>query len=516
MFSRPYPVASNAFFTNPRLTVLAILFVLLLGGVGFSGLARQEDPTMTERWATLTTFLPGATAERMEALVSEPIETRLREIPEIDSLESKSRPGYSTISVELYDAVGPVSVDVVWAEIRDKLAEIYPKLPAGTTPTEVQIARPIAATLIVSFTWDQPGPGELGILSRLAESLRIQLANLPGTFETELYGEVAEEVLVTVDPDQLAIAGLTPTDVATAVQAADTKGAAGRLQGGAADLLLEVDAELDSPERIARIPLTQTSSGAFLRVGDIAQVHKHRVDPPPSMAFDGLTRAVMVSVKMEPERQIGPWIETALATVHAFEAQMPSGIALDVLYNQNTYTGARMNDLAFNLLYALAIVMVCLIWFMGVRSALTVGIALPLSGSMVLGWLYLFDVPLHQMSVTGLIISLGLLIDNAIVVLEDYKLRRRRGLPIDHAIAAAVKHLIVPLAASTATTVFAFLPIAMAPGGVGDFTGTIGLTVAFALISSFALAMTVVPALAGMIERRFPPGEGSRWWQSGF
>ena len=135
---------------------------------------------------------------------------------------------------------------------------------------------------------------------------------------------------------------------------------------------------------------------------------------------------------------------------------------------------------------------------------------------MVLGGMQFLDIPLHQMSVTGLIISLGLLIDNAIVVVEDFKLRMRRGDSIADAIKHAVEHLVVPLGASTATTVFAFMPIALAPGGVGDFTGTIGVSVALAVASSFLLAMTIVPAIAGFLENHWPSVEGHRWWQSGF
>ena len=138
---------------------------------------------------------------------------------------------------------------------------------------------------------------------------------------------------------------------------------------------------------------------------------------------------------------------------------------------------------------------------MGVRSALTVAVALPLSAAMVLIGMQIMSIPLHQMSITGLIISLGLLIDNAIVVVEDYKLRRKRGADIANSIRKAVNHLYIPLGASTATTVFAFMPIAVSPGGVGDFTGTLGVTVALSVVSSFILAMTVVPAVAGFLVR---------------
>lgn len=506
----------SRFYDNPRLSVLLVLFVLLLGGGALLSLARQEDPTMTERWASVTTFLPGATAQRVESLVSEPIETRLREIPEIRVIDSNSRAGYSLIGIELYDHVGPGQNDVVWAEVRDKLTEAHARLPAGTSVPLLEMRAPLASTVIVALTWQDAGEPELGIMSRLADSLRIRLANLTGTKETEVYGEIDEEILVTVDPYRLGAVGIDAAGVAQAIGRADTKSAAGRLRSGRSDLLVEVDAELDSPERIARIPLKSGADGRVLRVSDVAEVRKFEVDPPAALAYHGSRRAIFVNAKMEPNQQIGAWMARADAAIEAFRRDLPATIGADVVFNQNDYTAARMADLSANLIWALIIVLGMLVFFMGVRSALTVGVALPLSGAMVLGGMNLLDVPLHQMSVTGLIISLGLLIDNAIVVVEEYKLERRDGADISTAIRAALDHLWIPLGASTATTVFAFLTIAMAPGGVGDFTGTIGLSVVLAVSSSYLLAMSVVPAIAGFLERRWPVRPGHHWWQQGF
>ena len=510
---------ANSFYANPRLSALAVLFIVALGGMAFLGLARQEDPTMTERWAGVNTFLAGATAERMEALVSEPIETALREVPEIREIESTSKAGLSVVGIELYDHIGPDQVDAVWSEVRDKLADVEPFLPANATEPELTIRKPLASTLILSVSWQQDGPNQLNILSRVAEHLRLKLANLPGTEIAESWGAAEEEVLVSVDPYSLSNAGLTTDAVVAAVRAADTKLPSGRVRGDRSDLLVEVDAELNNIERIARIPLIMSDSGDALRVSDVAQVKKVRLDPPNSIAMHGDDRVILVNAKMQPGLQIGNWMSNARAVVNEYKATLPQGIGVEIVYDQAIYTQARMDSLGANLAFALVIVLLVLIWFMGVRSALTVGIALPLSAGMVLIGMQFLSIPLHQMSVTGLIISLGLLIDNAIVVVEDYKLRRRRGHNVADAISAAVRHLLVPLGASTATTVFAFMPIALAPGGVGDFTGTIGMTVALSVVSSFLLAMTVVPAIAGFIERRWPmpvQSQGKHWWQTGY
>jgi multidrug efflux pump subunit AcrB len=509
-------VRANLFYTNPRVSALLVLFIVVLGGAAFQGLARQEDPTMAERYAGVITFLPGATALRMETLISEPIETALREIPEIKELTSSSKAGQSVVGVELYESVPSSETDNVWSEVRDILGDTVPMLPPGTIEPELEIRQPIASTIIVALSWQHPSVSQLGILSRIAETLRVNLANTQGTEIAETWGEAEEEIRVGLDPYKLVASGMSAGRVASAIAQADTKIPAGRLRSGSSDMLVEVQADLKSTERIARIPLAVSANNQTLRVSDIASVSKTTLDPPRSLAFHGNERVIFVNAKMRPGLQIESWTKSALATVNKLDASLPDGIGLDVVYLQNTYTGDRMVSLGTNLVFALILVLLLLIWMMGVRSALTVGVALPLSGSMVLVGMMYLQIPLHQMSVTGLIISLGLLIDNAIVVVEDYKLKRKRGAQISTAIEQSIQHLWVPLGASTATTVFAFMPIALAPGGVGDFTGTLGVTVALSVASSFLLAMTVIPAFAGYLENRWPSRGGGRWWQQGF
>jgi multidrug efflux pump subunit AcrB len=509
------------FYRNPRLWGLAVGFVIVAGLSALQTLPRQEDPTMTERFANIDVFLPGATAERVEALITERIETQLREVPEIKEITSKSRPGYASLDIELIDAMGPSQVDVIWAEVRDKLGEVEPDLPTGATPPELVVRGPIAVTLAAAFTWRGEGEPQLRLLTRLAEDQEIRLANLPGTKETDLFGEAEEEIRVAVDPRALAALGLTADDVARRVAASDTKNAAGRLRSSASDLLVEVKGELDSVERIASIPVVERDDGPFVRVSDLATVRRTPRDPPTTLALTEGERTVVVTTTMEPGRRIDRWTAMAREVVDDYGARLPDGIGLEIVFDQNVYTGDRLSTLVANLMTALAIVMVVLVFFMGVRSAITVGVALPLTMALVLAGLKFLDIPLHQMSVTGLIISLGLLIDNAIVIVEEYKLMRRKGLEIPAAISTSVRHLIVPLAASTATTVFAFLPIALTPGGTGEFTGSIAISVVLSVTASFFLAMTVVPAVAGFIERRFPlrpreAGREARWWIGGF
>ena len=515
---RPDPAFTSGgmFYDHPRLTILAIALVVITGLSAFFNLPRQEDPTMTERWATVQTYVPGATAERMESLVSEPLETHLREVPEIRQLSSVSRAGFSLVSIELYDEVTADEVDTVWSEIRDKLTDASATLPADATTPSLEMSRPLASTVIVELAWHGDTPVQMSLLSRLGRVLQIRLANLGGTEETELYGEIDEEVLVALDSQATAHAGLSAAAIADSIRKADTKDASGRLQSEHSDLLLEVDADLDSAERIGRIPVGKGSNGETLRVSDLADIRKRPRNPPASYALHGTTPVVLVGATMQPGLTIEPWVASARRSVATFAADLPPQISVNVIYDQNVYTASRMNNLAANLVAALLIVFVVLVWFMGLRAAVIVGIALPLSCAMVLTGMQWMNLPMHQMSITGLIIALGLLIDNAIVIVDDYSARVRSGETIPDAVRRSVRHLVVPLGASTATTVLAFMPIALAPGGVGDFTGSLGVTVALAVCSSFLLAMTVVPVIAGFWDRYFPAAATGSWWQIGW
>lgn len=506
---------SNLFYRLPRLTILALGFILLMGVSALNNLPRQEDPTMTERFGTVETWLPGASAKRMESLVTEKVENALREIPEVKTIESTTRAGYSLVSPELFDSVGRHEVDLVWSEVRDKLSEVEGDLPVGTTAPLLSPRGPLATTLGIAIVAPMT---PLSIQERVAVELRSRLAKLPGTKETEIYGEPEQEIRVEVDPYALARINLSVEAFTAMLSASDTKLAAGQLNTATSSLVVEVKGDLDSIERVGSVPLLRQPDGNVVRVSDVARVYRDFVDPARTMAIIDGDRAIVVGTKMETGRRVDSWVATAKDVVAGYQAELPAEIELRTIIDQNEYTSDRLSSLLQNLLMAIALVLIALLFLMGIRSAIIVGAALPLTMAMVLTGLSVMDIPLHQMSVTGLIIALGLLIDNAIVVVEEFKLNRRRGADVANAISHSTRHLFVPLLASTATTAFAFMPIATTPGGVGDFTGTLAVSVVLSVSSSFFLAMTVIPALAGFIDRRFPPSRAraGSWWVNGY
>jgi len=514
-------VWSNAFYRNPRLTALFLGLVIVAGLAALQSLARQEDPTLARRFGSVRTVFPGASALRVESLVTDKLEKELLELHEIREIQSESRTGISVLRLELDEQYEEEDVDEIWSKVRDRIDQARREFPPGVGAPDFEDQTSTAITLLVGFTWDREGPPQLGLMTRLAEELENRLRNVPGTKETDLHGEAEEEIRISVAPDVLAGVGLTAAAVSDALARADSKVPAGQLRNERNDLLIEVAGELDSLARIRDVPLRDAPGGQLLRVGDVALVERAVREPAATEAWLGGRRGVAVSATMQSDRRVDLWADDVHAVVEEFGRLVPEGVGYRVIFDQSVYTQERLGTLVGNLLLGATIVVLILFLLMGLRSALIVGSALPITVCMVLAELNFLGVPLHQTSVTGIIIALGLLIDNAIVVVDEYNLRVRRGVTRPEAVSATVRHLFVPLAASTLTTILAFLPIVLMPGGAGEFVGPISIGVGLAVGSSFLVSMTVIPAVAAFLTsqrtlERAREGRRGAFWKDGF
>jgi len=498
---------ADLFYRHVRLTLLAIGLVLVAGLSALQALPRQEDPALSRRFAEIVTFYPGATAARVESLVSEPIEAELQKLHEIRNIESFSRTGSSVVVVELEEEYDESTVDEVWSRVRDKLADVAARLPEGAAVPDFEDKTTTAATILVGFSWRDASEPDLGTMTRLARELETRLRVLPGTRETELFGDADEEVRVTIDALRLAELGLDAGRVARSIASADTRRPSGQLFEAGSTIPFEVEGELDDVDRIRRVPLRVAADGRALRVGDVARVERDVREPPARIALLGGRRSVALSATMQPgSGRVDLWTASARRIVDSFASEVPASIDYHVVFEQNRYTSERLATLAGNLALGAFLVVLVLFAMMGVRAACIVATALPLTLLLVLAELNAFGVPLHQTSVTGLILALGLLIDNAIVAVDEYELRVRRGASTPAAIRQVVHDLFLPLAASTLTTVIAFLPVLLMPGPGGEFVGPIATGVILSVTTSFALSMTVVLAFAGW----FLPAERER------
>jgi multidrug efflux pump subunit AcrB len=507
---------TTLFYRIPRLTILVIALILA-GGIGaLLMLGRQEDPTLVERYGYVLVTLPGADAERIEALITEPIEAALMELPEVAELESISRAGVSQVSISVRDDISKSEVDEAWTLIRQQVDKARAVLPAGASVPEVSRQYLGASTLLIGLVWTGEGPPPLSIMARMARNLEDEIRALPGTEETALYGIPEEEIRVAFDDSALATLGLSPVQAAAIIGASDAKAPAGRLRSDGAYLGLEVGGAFDGVARIRSVPLAQSPDGRTVRVSDVAEVSKTQQDPANSMALATGKRMVAVAGFVEEGLRVDQWASRARGAVATFSETAPAGISVEILFDQSNYTEDRLNGLAQNLGYSALIVFVVLYLVMGLRAAFAVGSALPLTVCLVLILFNIFDFPLHQMSVTGLVIALGLLIDNAVVMVDEYEKRRDKGDKIEEALRHAISYLAGPLFASTLTTALAFAPIAMLPGSAGEFVGMIGVSVIFAVSTSLLVALTLVPALAAWMDRKGRDRtRPHRWWVDG-
>ena len=484
-----------------RLLVLILLLVCVGGLSSVAILPRMEDPELTKRVAIVTTRLPGADATRVEALITEKIEDGLREIEEIKELRSQSRPGISSITIELQDAV--MRSDEVWSKVRGKLEDSLPLLPAQASRPQFDDLEVRAFARIVSVVWEGGGEPDYGVLRRAAKNLQDRLQAIPGTETVDRFGDPGEEVLVRVDPQRIAALGLATDDLARQLAAYDAKDAAGTVRGRDLNLAVQVGNQFYRLADIARADI-RGADGRFVRLDQVAEVGLATPDPMPRQARHGDLPSISLGILIRPEVRIDHWSDRADRTLTAFIEELPAGLGIVEVMNQAGYVNSRLSGLVSNMAAGGAAVCVVILMLMGWRSALVVASALPLTILTVLFAMRVSGIPVHQMSVTGLIIALGLLIDNAIVVADEVHTELGEGRTPADAVASVVRRLSVPLLGSTLTTAFAFTPIVLMPGPAGEFVGSIATSVILAIFASLVYSLTVIASFAALFIRVLP------------
>ncbi len=503
------------FYREWRVFALAIGIIIVTGLTALSTIGRQEDPTITNLFTTITTPFPGASPARVESLVTEKIEEELKKIAEIEEITSISREGFSLVVVELSQMISDEEIEIAWSEIRDALSDAARNFPAGVPDPEFDNDKFGAYTAISVLTPKDEGYVEPSQLQRYAELLRDRLRQLPGARIVRLFGEQEEEVLVTVDARRLSDLGLSPNGVVNAIRQADSKVRAGQLRGDENNYLLEVKGEIKSVERIRQVPLVTEPNGTVVRVGDIATLQRGTRWPVSSIGISEGKPAILVGATMEEGLQVDSWVATLRAETAEFEQTLPDDIQHTVLFDQSQYTIDRLSGLSVNILIGSSLVVIVLFFTLGWRGAFIVACMLPLTTLLSVTVLQYSGVPIHQMSVTGLIVALGLLVDAAIVMTDDIRRRLIDAVPRLQSVEQAIKRLAGPLLASTVTTVLAFMPMALLPGPAGDFVGSIAIAVIVMLIASFVLALTITPALAGWLLPAKGEGKSHAWYARG-
>ena len=509
------------FYRRGHLLVLSLVILITAGLSALGSLPRIEDPRIDTRNALIITQYPGASAERVEALVSDVLEDRLREIFEIKEVKSTSRAGISVILIETQDWVDNSSNEELFSEIRDAIGAASSSFPEGAmAPVFDEKRGATAFTLLLSLRATYPDTTPITLTARLAQELTDRLRNVNGTELVRVYGEPSEEISVNIDPVKLAATGLNLQQVSVLISRADPKLPAGMLNSEQSNLRFTVGEGLDGVNMIASIPLVN-NQGRYLRVEDIATVTRSYTTPRNEVAFLNGDESIFVAARMQPSLRSDVWTKNALDVVDKFNADFSGTLQATVAFEQNEYTATRLSDLSMNLLMGCAVVMLVILLFMGFRAAWIVGLALPLCAAFALFSLSFYNEQIHQMSIFGMIIAIGLLIDNAIVITDEIRINLQDpNLTRVGAMAKSVSHLFAPLLASTLTTILGFMPIFLLDGNIGDFVGPIAISVVMALIGSLFISLTIIAALAA---RFLPKNDGASpqsaastsWWKVG-
>ena len=503
-------------FNHPRYLALFIMAIIAIGLTSYNSMGRQEDPTITPFVAKIQTFFPGASPARVEALITKPIEDAIREVPEVDEITSTSASGVSVIMIEVDYRLSLAEINQVWSELRDIIASEAASFPKSVQAPTFDDDIITAFVKIVAISSRDGRDIPASVLRREAELFADAARRIPLTKRVMLYGLPEEEVLVEIDETKMARLGLSIDSVTQALRAADAKAPAGKLTGSGSALTIELTGEFTDLERLRAVQLRALADGRVLRLDDIASIRKTEKLPASRYALSQGKRSILVGVEMNQGYQVDNYSSRFDTFLADYRRQAPAGLTIDVSYDQSGYTEERLTGVASNLLMGIGLVLVVLLVSLGWRAALVVAVVLPLCTMLSMIALLQFEVPIHQMSLTGLVVALGLLVDGSIVMADEVRKRLLEGLKPVEAMAGAVTRLRVPLISSTITTVLAFLPMAILKGPAGDFLGSIAISVIVMLVSSMFLALTVTPVLAA---RWLPSGITSatpRWWQAGW
>ena len=452
----------------------------------------QEDPPITVRDAVVMTFVPGMEAEDIELLVTRTIEKALAEVPERDYIYSWSRNGQSEVRIKVLDRYEQEDLDIIWKDVRNKVIDATPGLPQGTIGPFVNDDFGDVTVVSAALT----GEGfTLAQIHAVAKRIQDELYVLPGVKRVTLYGVQNETIWIEFSTARLAQLGFSISVIRDALVSQNLILPGGSIDTGQREIIVSPRGEFQTVEDIKNVAFEIPGTGEVIRVRDLASVRRGYVDPPTAPFYYDGEQAVLIGVSMAEGRNVldvGPRIVERL---EAIEALIPIGFRLRVGNYQPTHVERAVAAVRTNLFQTIAIVLVVIVGFLGVRTGLIVGLHVPLTMLVTLGVMFYFDIAMHRISLATLIISLGLLVDNGIVVAEEIGKRLFQGEERIEAATNTGRGLAKPLLIASITTVLMFIPLALAPHSAGEYLRSMAQVILISLFVSWVLAMTVTPIL---------------------
>ncbi len=477
------------FIAKPRLVILVVVMLFLAGLASFGGMARQEDPFFPARAGLITVLYPGAPAETMERLILEPLQDEVSQVEEVLEYTATARTGVALVSVGLLDSI--YATDAAWDRVRIAMERAQTQFPAGVGDMILDDRLTGLPAVVLALAGD---PSTVK-LSLAAEQLKRRLMDLPGVSRIELEGDTSEQINITLRDAQMARLGISPAAVAGVIAQRNTVAPGGFLVADTQRINLLSNNEFENIDELkqTQVPI---ANGASVALELIADVQRGAVEPPAASVWQNGEQVVAISIYAQNNQVDAIAFGENVRERVALLSNEFAPLTIQELFFQPDQVDARLSDLASNLLVSMGIITLILFYGMGWRMGVLVASMLPLVTLISLGVYDFGGGVLHQIAVIGLVISLGILIDNAIVMVENIQHRLNEGSSRKQALVDAVQELAGPLGASTATTLAAFTPLLLSKGGTADFTRGIPVMIMLTLSISYLLAVSLAPLLA--------------------
>ncbi len=475
---------------NNRVTLVALAVICIGGYQAYLTLPQAEDPGFTIRTAVVLTYFPGANPQRVEDLVTDKIERAIQEIPELDAVRSQSSTGVSVVTVDIkeeYREMRPI-----WDNLRRKVERTERELPDGVSGPFVNDEFGDTFGTVLAVTGEGYSYAEL---KDVAYDVRDMLLQLEDAGRIEMHGIQEERVFIEFDGARLAELGLTVGQLQQQLEAQNILIPGGSVSTGVERIELEPTGSFESVEDLGSTVIRSSGQRSLIYLEDIATLTRGYEDPPESLMRANGRPALGLAISTKSTGNIVRHGAEVLALVERLRQEYPVGLDLTVVAFQPEVVERKVDEFVGNVLQAIGIVLAAMLLMLGLRTGMVVASLIPSAMLMSLAVMQQMDIGLNQMSLAALIIALGMLVDNAIVMSESIMVEMAAGKPGAEAAVDSARELKIPLLTSSLTTAAAFLPIYLAESTVGEYTNQLFLVVTIALLSSWALALTVIPLL---------------------
>ncbi len=477
---------------NKVFSVIVIVLAIAGGWSAYNDMPRFEDPEFTIRTALVVTQYPGGTPLEVAREVTEPLERALQQLQEVDDIESTSVHGRSEIQVNIKYEFSPNKADLqlIWTKLRNKVADVAAQLPPGASSPYVNDDFGDVYGLYYFLTGDGFTPAEL---RRYAKDLQGELLQVDGVAKVRIDGALNEAIFVEVSKHNLTSLGLSLSKIYSTLESQNTVVASGEVDVGSQRLIIRPSGVIESVEAIENLLIGSSQEEGLIYLRDVAHVWRGYQNPPTKIYRYNGKPAIAVGVSGVLGGNIVEIGDAVNQKLMEAQARRPLGIELHQFYNQADEVKSAVDNFVVNVFAALAIVIVTLLIFMGLRSALVIGAVLLLTISATLATMDIVAIPMHRISLGALIIALGMMVDNAIVVTEGILVGVGSGvrkLDIAKRIVTQTKW---PLLGGTLVGIIAFAPIGFAPGDTAEYTGHLFWVILISLLYSWIFAVTLTP-----------------------